>query len=188
MNYTAKTCAVLLMLAGPAVSESDPDASMRSLTSGFLTDLSGPQNANTTAAVENTANLEELIQQAVSEGQSDAYLDALLSEAVDKGEIEVSDGMRNTEGDVDTRVLLASLVEKSLNDRAEPALANEASGAAEVPVKDQYYKVQPGDSLAAIAITYYDSAKAYSRIFEANRDTLSSPDRISVGQVLLIPG
>ena len=34
---------------------------------------------------------------------------------------------------------------------------------------------------------YLGDAKAYTRIFEANRDQLSDPDKIKPGQVLKIP-
>lgn len=49
------------------------------------------------------------------------------------------------------------------------------------------YKVQSGDTLSKIAQQYYGSANSYNRIFEANRDKLSSPDKIQVGQELVIP-
>jgi nucleoid-associated protein YgaU len=49
------------------------------------------------------------------------------------------------------------------------------------------YTVQPGDSLSKIAKQYYGDANAYNKIFEANRDKLSDPNKIQVGQVLVIP-
>jgi nucleoid-associated protein YgaU len=47
--------------------------------------------------------------------------------------------------------------------------------------------VQPGDSLSKIAKQFYGDANQYNRIFEANRDKLSNPDKIQAGQELLIP-
>jgi nucleoid-associated protein YgaU len=49
------------------------------------------------------------------------------------------------------------------------------------------YTVKPGDTLSAIAKEHLGSANAYTKIFEANRDQLSDPDKIKPGQVLKIP-
>jgi nucleoid-associated protein YgaU len=49
------------------------------------------------------------------------------------------------------------------------------------------YTVQPGDTLSKIAKHFYGNANEYMRIFYANRDKLSDPDRIQVGQELTIP-
>ena len=49
------------------------------------------------------------------------------------------------------------------------------------------YTVKPGDSLAYISLQFYGLPDAYSRIIEANRDTLQSPDMIQLGQRLIIP-
>ena len=49
------------------------------------------------------------------------------------------------------------------------------------------YTVQPGDSLSKIAKQFYGNANSYMKIFEANKDKLSDPDKIQVGQVLKIP-
>src|ERR1043166_3737532 len=49
------------------------------------------------------------------------------------------------------------------------------------------YTVKPGDTLSKIAKDLLGDAKAFHRIFEANRDQLSDPDRIAPGQVLKIP-
>jgi nucleoid-associated protein YgaU len=49
------------------------------------------------------------------------------------------------------------------------------------------YTVQPGDSLSKIAKHFYGNANEYLRIFEANKDTLNDPNRIQIGQELIIP-
>ncbi len=51
----------------------------------------------------------------------------------------------------------------------------------------QKYAVQPGDSLSKIAKRFYGDANAYMKIFEANMDQLDDPDKIQVGQELVIP-
>jgi nucleoid-associated protein YgaU len=49
------------------------------------------------------------------------------------------------------------------------------------------YVVQSGDSLSKIAKRFYGDANFYPKIFEANRDHLSDPDKIKVGQTLKLP-
>lgn len=49
------------------------------------------------------------------------------------------------------------------------------------------YTVVAGDNLTKIAKHFYGNANAWKQVFDANRDQLSDPDRIRVGQVLKIP-
>ena len=49
------------------------------------------------------------------------------------------------------------------------------------------YTVKSGDTLSAIAKAQLGSAGEYMKIFDANRDQLSDPDKIKPGQVLKIP-
>ena len=49
------------------------------------------------------------------------------------------------------------------------------------------YTVQAGDTLSKIAKTHLGDANAYMKIFNANTDQLSDPDKIKPGQVLKIP-
>lgn len=50
------------------------------------------------------------------------------------------------------------------------------------------YTVKAGDTLSAIAKQHLGDANKYMKIYEANRDQLSDPDKIKPGQVLNIPG
>jgi nucleoid-associated protein YgaU len=51
----------------------------------------------------------------------------------------------------------------------------------------QTHTVVPGDTLSKIAQKYYGDASLYPQIFQANRDVLSDPNKISPGQKLRIP-
>jgi nucleoid-associated protein YgaU len=51
----------------------------------------------------------------------------------------------------------------------------------------QTYTVKSGDTLSKISQQFYGSEHEYMRIFYANRDQLSDPDRIQPGQQLVIP-
>jgi nucleoid-associated protein YgaU len=55
------------------------------------------------------------------------------------------------------------------------------------PPAPKTYTVQAGDTLSRISRQFYGDAGKYMKIFEANRDKLSNPDLIKVGQVLTIP-
>ena len=51
----------------------------------------------------------------------------------------------------------------------------------------QTYTVEPGDTLSKIAKAQLGDGGAYMKIFEANRDQLTDPDKIKPGQVLRMP-
>jgi LysM repeat protein len=53
--------------------------------------------------------------------------------------------------------------------------------------QERTYTVKKGDTLSEIAQQVYGKAADYHKIFEANRDQLSDPDRIQPGQVLRLP-
>src|SRR5829696_3888760 len=49
------------------------------------------------------------------------------------------------------------------------------------------YTVKAGDTLSKIAKEHYGNANDYMKIFNANKDQLTDPDKIKPGQVLRIP-
>lgn len=55
--------------------------------------------------------------------------------------------------------------------------------------KDYFHihKVESGDNLGKIAKKYLGESKKYMDVFNANKDQLSNPDLIKVGQELKIP-
>lgn len=149
-------------------------------------------------------DLAQIVQQALDEGHPDSYVEALLKEAASEGVLQVSPALRTASGEVDTRTLLGQIVA-----RAE---ADDSTDGVFVPTPDEavteldmtgvetrtvqraegtetyrFYTVQGGDSLGGIARRFYGDASYYIAIFEANRQILSSPDRIRAGQRLVIP-
>jgi nucleoid-associated protein YgaU len=62
-----------------------------------------------------------------------------------------------------------------------------APAAAGAAPAQRTYTVKAGDTLSAIAKEQLGNASAYTKIFEANRDQLTDPDKIKPGQVLKIP-
>ena len=67
-----------------------------------------------------------------------------------------------------------------------PAAAAAAAGA-EAHSSARTYVVQPGDSLSKISKQFYGDANKYMKIFEANKDKLTDPNKVNVGTELLIP-
>jgi nucleoid-associated protein YgaU len=70
-----------------------------------------------------------------------------------------------------------SFSDLTLNISVDPSLAPQ----------QQTYTVAAGDSLSKIAKQFYGNANSYMKIFEANKDKLSDPNAIKVGQQLVIP-
>ena len=52
---------------------------------------------------------------------------------------------------------------------------------------DRVHVVVKGDTLSHIAKAYYGNASKYMKIFDANKDILTDPDKIQIGQKLRIP-
>jgi len=51
----------------------------------------------------------------------------------------------------------------------------------------RFHVVRRGDTLSEISQTYYGSSAKWRKIFDANKETIKSPDRLSPGQKLIIP-
>lgn len=203
MNQTTANVLAGLGLAveqAPAADENDP---MRQMTAGILTNIGAvtgqqvkPQN--TAPAAESP--LEVLVVRALQEGKSDNYIDTLLNEAANAGDITVPKILVTSDGRVDTAVLLSSIVAQ-----ATIAAGGAAPEVPDVPTGDgtgvevrvvqraneteqyRFYTVSGGDSLGAIAVKFYGDVNKFDVIFQANRQILSSPDMIRVGQRLSIP-
>ena len=71
---------------------------------------------------------------------------------------------------------LLQAVDKNVEDKSVTAAGS-----------NRTYTVKSGDTLSAIAKQFYNDASQYMKIFEANKNLLSSPDKIAPGQVLTIP-
>jgi nucleoid-associated protein YgaU len=118
---------------------------------------------------------------------------AALGVAVQNLAIELNDGVATVRGGVASQAdrekfILAigntpgvGQVDDQLTVSTSEAGPSGAQGAATL------YTVKRGDTLSAIAKTYYKDGSKYPRIFEANRPMLGDPNKIYPGQVLRIP-
>jgi nucleoid-associated protein YgaU len=171
-------------------------AALRDMTANVLKGLGA---ATGKSAMPGGASLQTLVAAALRDGKSDAYIDALVNEAAGRGEIRVPKALVTPEGKVDTAVLLAGLVQKATvvsgtvgtappeaagGEGVELRMVQKADGRVE---QYQFYTVQPGDSLGAIAVKFYGDINRFMKVYEANRMILASPDLIRVGQRLVIP-
>jgi nucleoid-associated protein YgaU len=87
------------------------------------------------------------------------------------------------------------LVDATYSDLIADITVNEAAAAktqtagasANAGTSTRTYTVKAGDSLSKISREFYGDANKYQKIFQANRDRLSDPDKIRAGQELVIP-
>jgi len=75
----------------------------------------------------------------------------------------------------------------TVSETAQPARTRTAGASVMGGSSSRTYTVQSGDTLSKISKQFYGSANLYMKIFEANRNQLDDPNRIKVGQQLLIP-
>lgn len=116
--------------------------------------------------------LETLIVSALQQGQSDAYIDALVNNAAQQGTVTVPGELVTQDGRVDTQSLLSAL-----SVTAPPAEGPTAG----------FYVVKPGDSLNAIAYRFYGRTSDAEKIYRANRTVLDANPVLVVGLRLNMP-
>lgn len=71
--------------------------------------------------------------------------------------------------------------------QAPAAAAAAAAAGSTARASARTYVVQAGDSLSKISKEFYGNANQYMKIFEANKEQLSDPDKIKPGMKLNIP-
>lgn len=120
-----------------------------------------------------------------------------LSVEYDDGVVTMS-GVAKTAEAKEKAILMAGNVEgvESVNadavdvDEPIPAAsgsAAESGGFGGVLPGVQYYTIEKGDTLYAVAKQFYGDGMKYPDIFEANREVIEDPDKIYPGQKIRIP-
>lgn len=109
-------------------------------------------------------------------------------------EVSFQGGFVNISGDCDDPEALEKAILMAGNVRGVTKVTTDIhftdeSDAAEFTGQDnvEYYVIESGDTLSAIAKRYYGNAMDYPRIFDANREVIQDPDLIFVGQKIRIP-
>lgn len=93
-------------------------------------------------------------------------------------------GCRFSMGISEIRIASSPYSEGSGNN-AEQQIEEEQKPAEETTTRT--HTVKSGDTLWGLAKSYYGNGALYPRIFDANRDKLSDPNKIRTGQILTIP-
>ncbi|MGY8870624.1 MAG: peptidoglycan-binding protein LysM [Pseudomonadales bacterium] len=107
---------------------------------------------------------------------------------VDGLTVTVADGIATVSGSAkdqaayEKAILMAGNVQGIKEVKAD-ALQLEDKTAANV----EYYTIESGDSLWAIAQKYLGNGNDYTKIFEANKEVIKDPDLIYPGQKIRIP-
>lgn len=87
--------------------------------------------------------------------------------------VEIKNIVKQSNGDKNQTAQTTASVKKSRSTSTAP--------------KSKTYTVKSGDTLWGIAKKYYGDGAKYPKIYNANRDKISNPNLIYVGQVLKIP-
>lgn len=105
--------------------------------------------------------------------------------------VDFDDGVATICGDCDNQAIKDQVILLAGNIQGVEKIVadglNAPEPAPEEVSKDEFYEIQSGDTLGAIAKQFYGQASQYMRIFEANRDIIDDPNKIYPGQKIRIP-
>lgn len=107
---------------------------------------------------------------------------------VENLQVEVKEGVATVSGEAkdqsafEKAVLMAGNVFGIKEVRADELKPDEIG-----TVETEYYTIEKGDTLWAIAKTHLGDGNKYNDIFEANREVIKDPDLIYPGQKIRIP-
>lgn len=84
---------------------------------------------------------------------------------------------------------------KTVEEESSPApeinyvLSEQGAGETDGEAREEFtnYTVQKGETLQKISMKFFGTTKKWKHIFDANRDTLKSPDKVRPGMTLKIP-
>jgi len=152
-----------------------------------------------TVEAENIDGNRRIVLKTINADLTSTTMANLLRQAASEGKIQIPASLNTADGNVDMDTLIFNLVQTSLandgtKDGAEAAreLSRRAFAASSAKTKEvkgeRVYVVESGDSLAYISLQFYGRPSDFEKIYQANRSVLSSPDKIQIGQRLIIPG
>lgn len=194
MQFRMKLVAPLwvVALSAGAVQAQETNTAIQESTNNVLAALGAPVTPTATPEVVVNGDLIAIVGEAMANGQSDDYINALVMEAHSDGQITVPDSMTDNAGKVDSAAMLTAVVNAAIAAQpAQPAAgtrATETGGDAgdNEGVAAGTYTVKPGDTLIRIAKKYYGETGSYQQLLDANPDIINA-NLISIGMVLRIP-
>jgi nucleoid-associated protein YgaU len=101
--------------------------------------------------------------------------------------VAFKDGVVQLSGEADSAEAMEKAVLMAGNVQGVSEVKADGIKAPPQQAQVEYYVIQKGDSLSAIAKRYYGNAKEYPRIFDANREVIKDPDLIYPGQKIRVP-
>ncbi|MEW8028614.1 MAG: peptidoglycan-binding protein LysM [Candidatus Thiodiazotropha sp.] len=102
-------------------------------------------------------------------------------------EVSFEDGKVVLSGNADSAEALEKTVLIAGNVRGVSEVTADAVTAPQQQAKVEYYTIESGDTLSAIAKRFLGKASDYPKIFEANREVIKDPNLIYPGQKIRIP-
>jgi len=101
--------------------------------------------------------------------------------------VAYNDGVVSLSGTAEDQAAMQKAVLMAGNVSGVAEVKADALEAPESVEQVEYYVIEKGDNLSAIAAKYYGKGSAYPRILEANREVIKDPDLIFPGQKIRIP-
>ncbi len=101
--------------------------------------------------------------------------------------IAFNDGKVSLSGNTDSAEAMEKAVLMAGNVKGVSEVDISALSAPEPAADVEYYTIESGDTLGAIAKRFLGNAMDYPKIFEANREVIKDPDLIYPGQKIRIP-
>jgi nucleoid-associated protein YgaU len=101
--------------------------------------------------------------------------------------VNYNDGVVELTGTADSAEAMEKAVLMAGNVKGVSEVKVDGISSPPQPAQVEYYTIQKGDTLSAIAKNYYGKANDYPRIFDANREVIKNPDLIYPGQKIRIP-
>lgn len=105
---------------------------------------------------------------------------------IDDLEVSYEEGKVILSGTADSAAAVEKAILMAGNIEGVSAVDTSAVTAPEQTAKIEFYVIEKGDTLSAIAKKYLGSASKYPEIFEANREVIKDPDLIYPGQTIRI--
>lgn len=130
------------------------------------------------APIDGADALKSLLNEAIRQRQSDAYIRVLLNTAVERGAFGIPHALRTTDGALDAHALMKAMAQ---------------TAGTPVPVMPEQVetngtqKIVPGDSLARLALRYYGQPLKYDIILAANPQIDPRDPVLTPGDVIQMP-
>ena len=106
---------------------------------------------------------------------------------VDGLSVEVEDGVAILSGKAKDQSSYEKAILMAGNVLGVSEVRADGLEAPDLSEKVEYYEIQSGDTLWAIASKFLGNGSKYTDIFEANREVIKDPDKIFPGQKIRIP-